>query len=162
MNLQNFIEVEHNFEPIIIYNGALHATELQRLFEERVKKERCFNLPKHIAFEGEKYIVYHELVGTFDRIAFAYCIQIVNNDIIVHVRRFEKANIVGKAAWSIAKNVFSGEQRTLKKEINLGKSISKLTKGMITASPLGAQSLVWADDYFRKINECLIEVVEQM
>lgn len=164
MNLQDYIEVAHNFEPIVVKSSAAKVSQLKTLFQDKVKSLKLVP-PKQIynlSLDGKEYLVYQLYVEMADQAVFAYCIEATDKNIEIHVRRFEKANVAGKALWSIAKNIFGGQPRTLQKEANLIKNVGKLSKGLTSSSPLGKDALYWADEYFgrmnKKLHEALLEI----
>ncbi|MBS4016271.1 MAG: hypothetical protein KGZ86_07570 [Candidatus Latescibacteria bacterium] len=164
MKLQDYVEVAHDFAPIVIESAASKVMRLRTLFEEKVKGSPLVpsNQTYHMNLDGKDYVVYQLYVEMLNQAVFAYCIEAAGKNIVIHVRRFEKASVVGGALWNIAKNVLGGQARTIKKEIDLVNNVAKMSKGLVSSSPLGKEARYFADDYFERMNKKLIEAISEV
>jgi hypothetical protein len=164
MDLKNYVEVECEFNEIVLGSSGGKVTRLKSLFEEKVRKTKL--MPSNQIFDmdidGRKYLICQLYVEMFDQVVIAYNIDSINGDIVIHARRFEKANVAGGALFKLLQNVFSGKSRTIKMEGELIKHTGKFVKGMTSPSPLGKDSLFVAGLHIRKINECLEEAINQI
>ena len=128
MNLESYVEVPCELDTIIISSAASKASKVQSLFEDKVKKEKIIP-PKQIQrmiIDGKTYSVFQIYVGMLDQVVMAYCIEPANANLKIHTRRFEKANVTGKALWSITKNIFGGKSRTWGMERSLLRILQSL------------------------------------
>jgi hypothetical protein len=164
MNLKDYVEVEWEFNEIVLSSASTKTSKLQSSFEEKIREKRIVPSKQllHMEIDSRNYIVCQLYVGGLDQVLVAYCIEPIGTDLVIHGRRFERANVVGKALFGIAKNVFSGKPRTLQREINLVKQTSRFIKGMTSPSPLSTDSLFMADIYIDLINDCLKEAIAEI
>lgn len=164
MNLQDYVEVESNFDEIVLSSASSKANQLQNLFEEKVRKIKLVpsNQISRMDINGRNYLVCQLYVGILEQVIVAYCMDAIDKDLVIHVRRFEKANVAGKALFNIAKNVLGGKSRTWDMEKNLIKHTGKFIKGMTSPSPLGSDSLFTAGLHIGKIDKCLKEAIAEI
>jgi hypothetical protein len=164
MNLQGYVEVDSKFDESVFDSAALKASQLLNSFEEKVRKTRLMpsNQVSRMDIDGRNYLVCQLYVGILEEVVMAYCIESIGKDLVIHARRFEKANVAGKELLNIAKNLFGGKSRTWGMEANLIKHTGKFMKGMAVPSPLGSDSLFSAGLHIEKINKCLKEAIAEM
>lgn len=164
MKLQDYVEVECKFDEVVLGSASSKASQLLNAFEEKVRKTKL--MPSNQVFrmdiDGRNYLVCQLHVGILEQVVMAYCIEPIDKDLVIHARRFEKANVAGKALFNIAKNVFSGKSRTWDMEKNLIKHTGRFIKGMTSPSPLGSDSLFMAGLHIEKIDKCLKDAIAEM
>ncbi len=160
MDLKYFTEVESNYVPIILTMSSLSRQTAINEFIRKIQEQKISS-PKYIfhdKYEEYETLAFHIFAGFYDQAVFEYVFVVDGIRTLVAVKRFERANVVGKSLFGILRNVASGKPRTFDLEVDLFKNVGKLTGGIAYPSPLGKESSNLVDINCKLINSVFLAV----
>jgi len=168
MKLEKFVEINHNFEPVIVLSASSRLEELKNSFKSKVEKFGGYGHPKQLEIDGDNYIAYQGYARPIgaslpipDQFIFAYYFGLENENIIIIARRFEKSSVGSRSAIKALSNIFRTKKRTIKNTLSLLDNLGKVEKSMKEASP-AAGSHHEIDLYFSQVCNSVIEAVSDL
>ncbi len=154
MDLSKFVEVDPKYSQIVLEISDVLLNSSINDFIQQLQKKKLVpsNQIFHTQEGGNEIITLLLYVGSLDQVVFVYSfLKQEKNKYVVNLRRFEKANLFGRGAFGLLKNVASGKVRTLDLEIDLFRNVGKMAKGISTPSPLNKDANEWAQFHFARI-----------